>query len=448
MEKDKATLSPSLARLILERDEFTCTECGRQVPKVLLYIDEILSPESEEALGDVPEEDKYTCLCEECYKQAHGHLQIKAATRTSERRSQLEMLVEWRRKKRGLESDTTAYLIDYIDGKIEPFSLTKQGVHNLRKAIGKSNFTSALDAIDETYNHYVFFDGDDIVKSSVDEFLDKIGGYLYINSLPPVEKEMYHVLNCCRLRFNYWNKQKAKQYIQDYVDALRAYGWDEIRIFHDLKGDLMKESNKMNNWSQWTDLMIRWTDEIRGWKKESANTQTNKDRLRYEGEQLTGTLYYDIAFANEAFRVLKFFYEHMTGSTEAGWTALSNYIEDALFQFLLDMRDEFKKLGGIPLKKEDLLDGYIDSHTIQNLIRTYPKDADWLYSEPQVSRPTDFPGFVHHHFCAYDCESLLREIFGYFDLPAMRLDYQSCLESLDYYIKNYREVFDTDPEKA
>lgn len=202
----------------------------------------------------------------------------------------------------------------------------------------------------------------------------------------------------------------------------------------------------MNNWSQWTDLMIRWTDEIRGWEKESVKTQTNNDRLRYEGEQLTGTLYYDIAFANEAFRVLKFFYEHMTGSTEAGWTALANYVEDALFKFLLDMRDEFKKLGGIPLKKKDILEGYIDRHTIQNLIRTYPKDADWLYSEPQVSRPTDFPGFVHHHFCAYDCESLLREIFSYFDLPAMRLDYQSCLESLDYYIKNYREIFDTKPE--
>ena len=33
-------------------------------------------------------------------------------------------------------------------------------------------------------------------------------------------------------------------------------------------------------------------------------------------------LYYDIAFANEAFRLLKFFYDHMTGSTETGWTAL------------------------------------------------------------------------------------------------------------------------------
>lgn len=446
MEANSTSLSPTLRRLILERDEFTCTECGQQVPKVLLYIDKILSPETEEAFAGQPEEDKYTCLCESCYKQAHGHLQFKAATRTAERRQQLEMMVEWRREKRGLESDTTAYLIDYINGKIEPYSLTKQGVHNVRKAIGKNNFTSALDAIDETYNHYVYFDGDDIVKTSVDEFLDKIGGYLYINSLPPVEREMYHVLNCCKARFNYWDKQKAKQYIQDYVDALRAYGWDEIQILHDLKSDLLKESNKTKNWSQWTDLMFRWTDEIRGWKKESAKTQTNKDRLRYEGEQLTGTLYYDIAFANEAFRVLKFFYEHMTGSTETGWTALANYVEDALFRFLLDMRDEFKKLGGIPLKKEDILEGYIDCHAFQNLIRTYPVDADWLYNELKESRSTDFPGFVLHHFCAYDCDSLLREIFNYFNLPAMRLDYQSCLDSLDYYIKNYREVFDTKPE--
>ena len=39
-------------------------------------------------------------------------------------------------------------------------------------------------------------------------------------------------------------------------------------------------------------------------------------------------LYYDIAFANEAFRLLKFFYDHMTGSTETGWTALANYVKN------------------------------------------------------------------------------------------------------------------------
>ncbi len=39
-------------------------------------------------------------------------------------------------------------------------------------------------------------------------------------------------------------------------------------------------------------------------------------------------LYYDIAFANEVFRLLKFFYDHMTGSTETGWTALANYVKN------------------------------------------------------------------------------------------------------------------------
>ena len=55
-------------------------------PKVLHFIDKILSAESVEAMGDMPEEDKYTCLCEECYKRTHGHLQFKPASRTAERR--------------------------------------------------------------------------------------------------------------------------------------------------------------------------------------------------------------------------------------------------------------------------------------------------------------------------------------------------------------------------
>lgn len=252
MERNKATLSPSLARLILERDEFTCTECGRQVPKVLLFIDRILSPESEEALGDVPEEDKYTCLCEECYKQAHSHLQIKAATRTAERRKQLEMLVEWRRENKGLESDTTSYLIDYINGKIEPYSLSKQGTQNVRKAIRKSNFTTALDAIDETFMHYVTYDnGEDINQASVNTFINKIGGYLYINSLPPIEREIYHICNVCKKIFNYWDDDKARAYIRLYIEALQRQGWSEERIVDDLKNELLPESKTKKHWSGW-----------------------------------------------------------------------------------------------------------------------------------------------------------------------------------------------------
>lgn len=114
-----------------------------------------------------------------------------------------------------------------INGKIEPYSLTKQGAQNVRKAIRKNNFTTALDAIDDTFDHYVTYDnGDDINKKSVDTFLNKIGGYLYINSLPPVDQEIYHVCNSCRAHFDYWNPQKGKAYVEEYVRVLRDYGWD------------------------------------------------------------------------------------------------------------------------------------------------------------------------------------------------------------------------------
>lgn len=442
MEKDKTTLTPSLQRLILERDEFTCTECRRQVPKVLLFIDRILSPESEEALGDVPEEDKYTCLCEECYKQAHSHLQIKAATRTAERRKQLEMMVEWRRENKSLASDTNAYLIDYINGKIEPYSLSKKGEKDIRVAVKKSNFTEALNAIDETFDRYVTYDnGEDLNEHSVSVFVGKIGGYLYINSLPPVEKEMYFILNSCKGRFRYWDQKRAKGYVQEYISALRSLGWSEERIYNDLKNELLRVSNEIKNWSDWRDTIVQWISDVRNLAKEPSKVQSNKDRLRYEGDTLTDTLEIDINFANEAWQVIKLFYDHYAGSTPEGWVALSSYVEDALLRFILDMREEFRSLKGIPLEKQDLLDGYIDEGAMYNLIHTYPIDEDFCYHPEPEPRPSDFPRDVQHHFLANGSRDLLHEIFWYFNLPQRRLDYQSDLEALDYFIKHYKEVF-------
>lgn len=442
MEKDKATLSPSLARLILERDEFTCTECGRQVPKVLLYIDKILSPESEEAMSDMPEEDKYTCLCEECYKQAHGHLQIKPATRTAERRRQLEMLVEWRREKRGLESDTIAYLVDYINGKIEPYSLSKKGEKDVRVAVKKSNFTDALNAVDETFDRYVTYDnGDDLNRDSVGKFVGKIGGFLYIRSLPPVEQEMYHVLNCCKVRFTYWDQKKAKVLVQDYIAALREQGWTEEQILDDLKTELLRVSNEKKNWSEWKEFVLKWTSDIKGWSKQADTVQSGINRYHYEGAKLTDTLDIDIDFANEALQVIKLFYDHYRGSTPEGWLALSSYIEDALLRCLLDQREEFRRIKGIPIAKASYIDDYIDLGSLMNLVQTYPIDDEFIYHPEPKPRRGDFPRDVQHHFLATDCESLVSEIFNYFYLPSYRFDYESSLNALDYFIKHYRKVF-------
>lgn len=78
---------------------------------------------------------------------------------------------------------------------------------------------------------------------------------------------------------------------------------------------------------------------------------------------------------------------------------------------------------------------------MHNLIHTYPIDEDFCYHPKSERRPSDFPLDVQHHFLANGSTDLLRELFWYFNLPQRRLDYQSDLETLDYYIKHYKEVF-------
>lgn len=341
------------------------------MPKVLLFIDRILSPESEEALGDVPEEDKYTCLCEECYKQAHSHLQIKAATRTAERRKQLEMLVEWRREKRGLESDTIAYLIDYINGKIEPFSLSKKGEKDIRVAVKKSNFTDALNAVDETFDHYVTYDnGEDLNLDSVGKFIGKIGGYLYINSLPPVDQEMYYVLNCCKVRFNYWDHKKAKGFLQDYVNVLREQGWDEERILEDLKTELRRVSNNSKNWSEWKEIVLKWTSDIRGWSKEKPLVQDESGKNSIPDEHMNRNENISITFASDRFVTFKYLYETSGFCNPHRWKNVLNYLDDGLYRFLIDQRNEFTSKKGIPQEKpiDEIMEDYIDGNHMLHLM--------------------------------------------------------------------------------
>ena len=439
MEKDTINLSPSLRRIILERDEFTCTECGQQVPKVLLYIDKILSPETEDAFAGQPEEDKYTCLCESCYKQAHGHLQFKAATRTAERRQQLEMMVEWRRENRCLASDANAYLIDYINGKIEPYSLTKQGAQNVRKAIRKSNFTTALDAIDETFDHYVTYDkGEDINKASVDEFLSKIGGYLYINSLPPVEKEMYHILNSCKSRFRWWDQQTAKGLVLNYIDALREQGWSEDRILEDLKTELLRASNEQRNWSQWTDLLEKWTSDIRGWSKNKRQVQDEAGKYSVPDEYMNRNEDISIYYATGRFETFKYIYESSGFCTRERWKKVLNYLDDELYRFLIDQRNDFASKKGIPLEKPiaDAMDGYLDANYMLNLMIEDEED----YGAGNEEMPTG----VKTYFFEELFVTILRDMFSYFYLPSTNYDFRSCIKAIDYFIRNYKEVFKDD----
>ena len=62
------------------------------------------------------------------------------------------------------------------------------------------------------------------------------------------------------------------------------------------------------------------------------------------------------------------------------------------------MREEFLQLKGIPIEKQDLLDGYIDWMALRNLISTRPIDEEFCFASEPDARPSDFPRDVQHHF--------------------------------------------------
>jgi len=53
----------------------------------------------------------------------------------------------------------------------------------------------------------------------------------------------------------YWNQQRAKILLEEYVEYLRFRDWNDDDILADLNGNMMRETIKVRSWSQWRDMM-------------------------------------------------------------------------------------------------------------------------------------------------------------------------------------------------
>ncbi len=281
------------------------------------------------------------------------------------------------------------------------------------KPFEKNNFTTALDAIDDTFDHYVTYDnGDDINKKSVDTFLNKIGGYLYINSLPPVDQEIYHVCNSCRAHFDYWNPQKGKAYVEEYVRVLRDYGWDELQILNDLKNELLKESNKKKNWSERRDFIVKWTSDIQGWSNDKREVQDESGKLCIPDEHMNRNEDISIYYANSHYVTFKYLYETSGFSNPQRWRRVFKYLDDALYRFLIDQRDEFTSKKGITLGKPiaDVMEAYIDGNHMLHLMLEDDED----YGAGNENMPTGVKSYFFDELFV----TILRDMFNYFYLPS------------------------------
>ena len=147
-------------------------------------------------------------------------------------------------------------LVKFIEERIHPYCLNQSGRVSISNLLRKYSYELLEECVDISYENYLEWDEDgELIKESVDKFLNKIGGIAYNQSLTPIEKAMNHIINIGKSNCSYWNQPKSKILLEEYVEWLRFLKWDDDDILADLNGNMMRETRKVRSWSQWRDMM-------------------------------------------------------------------------------------------------------------------------------------------------------------------------------------------------
>lgn len=177
-------------------------------------------------------------------------------------------MLKWRESLVDLDRDTLRQVVEYINNKISPFHLKENGKRTFEKLINKFSLADILDAIDLSARKYLQYDSSDkLTQESVEDFIDKIGGILTIKNRPPVDQKLAYIKGICRNRFDYWDREKCSIILNEYVNALKNYGYTEQQILDDLENELEPKAKEAHNWSEWKSLVEGWTNDVKKWKK-------------------------------------------------------------------------------------------------------------------------------------------------------------------------------------
>jgi 5-methylcytosine-specific restriction endonuclease McrA len=258
---------------VFKRDKFTCQYCGKKAPDVVLNVDHIKPVANG---GD----NNIINLITSCFDCNNGkssrelsdnsviEKQRKQLELLQERREQIELMLEWKKSLASFDNDVLDMVMDYINSKIIPFTLNDTGRSTVSQLLKKFPADKVLDGIDEASIKYLQYNKDGLDQNSVELFITKIGGFIYIKGMPPVNQKLAYIKGIGKNRFAFWNAQKASIILNSYVKACRNYGWDDARILEDLDKEVIPLAKEANNWSAWKNTLESWIDDINKWDKD------------------------------------------------------------------------------------------------------------------------------------------------------------------------------------
>lgn len=167
MNNDKPVREPvskSTRFEVFKRDRFTCQYCGAKAPDVILHCDHI-EPVAAGGKSDIM---NLVTACADCNggKGARKLDDRSAVERQraqieelEERREQLEMMLKWRDQAESHKTD----VVDEIANRIAErggYLPNESGKGDIRRWLARFTVPEVLAALDESFDHYMKWDGD------------------------------------------------------------------------------------------------------------------------------------------------------------------------------------------------------------------------------------------------------------------------------------------------
>lgn len=296
---------------VFKRDKFQCQYCGNTAPDVVLNVDHI----DPVANGGTNELINLITSCFDCNQGKKARLlnddtvvkkQRKQMELIQERREQLELMLEWKKSLTEFEDEKVTMVSDYWTSMMNPFMLNENGLKSLEKLIKKFPIEDILESIDIANKKYLVFDEDGkITKESVEEAFNKVGGICALKNMPELKQKMAYIKGICRNRFSYWDNKKGSIILNNYVNALKGANWSDEKITEDLEKEVIPKSIESKNWTQWRELLEKWTDDILNWENEI--TQPTETELSKEFSYETLEMHNSMSFSDirDGINVLK-----------------------------------------------------------------------------------------------------------------------------------------------
>lgn len=248
----RKSISKKLRFDIFKRDGFTCQYCGRMAPDVVLNIDHI-NPVKHGGDNDILN------LITSCFDCNNGKgskkltdiqelkNQQKQLKTLSERKEQLEFMVEWRKELLKI-SETE---IDVVESEIKKFNdkfvLSDFGRQSAKDLINKFTLSCVIEAVEIAFTTYDY----EKTSESWNNAFSKVGGICKNNQIEKTDptfsfrqrayftfKKNFHIHNEARLRSEIKRIVKDEKTLHDFYEIIdSSHTWTQFYENSELYGE-------------------------------------------------------------------------------------------------------------------------------------------------------------------------------------------------------------------